>query len=222
MDDKVRENIDYISKKHVFRISHSVDENTAFATFKELKKGHCLEKVGQIYFSLENGEPPAYLAEFTDTKDVRIYHSPQCKDISWASGFAELKTLHICESQVDDLSWLKSMHKLKWLEISDSPISDLSILRDHSDIQMLHLAGINISDIGFIKNYRNLTGLTLFDCPVEDCSLLYSLPSCLCFLEIDKKTAKKLDLEKLREKHIGIDIRGDNEVYDWEWLYNLL
>ena len=48
--------------------------------------------------------------------------------------------------------------------------------------------------------------LTLIDCPIKDYSPLFRVPSYIKTLEIDKKAAQLIDIEKLRERHIGISI----------------
>ena len=206
ISDKVRENIDYIEQKGWFKISDSVDENTAKATFDELKRCNRTEIVKSIYFSKDDCEPENFLENFTNTKDLRIYDSPQCEDIAWASNFAKLETLHLNGTQVDDVSWLEDMHELKGLEIYDSPVDDLSMLRDHSNISTLRLHGTNIRDISFIENYQRLDWVTLINCPIKDYSPLFRVPSYIKTLEIDKKAAQLIDIEKLRERHIGISI----------------
>ena len=206
MSDKVRENIDHIEKEGWFRIADSVDENTAKATFEELKRCNRTGIVEKIYFSKDDCAPEAYLANFTNTKDLRIYRPLQCDDLSWASSFTKLETFRLNETQVSDVSWLKDMRELTWLEIYDSPVDDLSMLRDHSKIFTLQLHKTNISDISFIENYERLDWLTLIDCPIKDYSPLFRVSSYIKTLEIDKKTAQLIDIEKLRERHIGISI----------------
>ena len=206
ISDKVRENIDYIEQKGWFKISDSVDENTAKATFDELKRCNRTGIVEKIYFSKDDCAPEAYLANFTNTKDLRIYRPLQCEDLSWASCFTKLETFRLNETQVSDVSWLKDMRELTWLEIYDSPVDDLSMLRDHSKIFTLQLHKTNISDISFIENYERLDWLTLIDCPIKDYSPLFRVPSYIKTLEIDKKAAQLIDIEKLRERHIGISI----------------
>lgn len=209
LPDKVRENIDYVLKEGTFKITHKVDKDTAYATYKELKKYNRAKKVNQIYFACNDCEPEDYLKDFSDATDLRIYRSPQCKNLSWASGFTKLETLHLNDTQVEDVSWLKDMHELKWLEIYHSPVSDLSMLKHHTAIHTLRLQGTNIEDISIIETYKHLNWLTLINCPIKDYSPLFRIPSYLKCLEIDKKAAQLIDLEKLRERHIGIDIYID-------------
>ena len=211
--DKVRENIDYIVKEGWFKIAYSVDENTAMATFKELKRCNRTGMVDKIYFAKDNYEPENYLGLFTNTKDLRIYRSPQCKNLSWAANFTGLETLHLTETQVDDVSWLKDMRELKWLEIFDSPVCDLSMLRDHAAIHTLRLQGTNIKDISFIENYQRLDWLTLIDCPIEDYSPLFTTQSRLKYLEIDKNALEKIGEENIRNRHIGINIKTTNNIF---------
>jgi Leucine-rich repeat (LRR) protein len=114
---------------------------------------------------------------------------------------------------------MKDMKSLISVDIEKSPICDLSIISEHKNIHCLHLANLNVSDIGFIENFSNLFSLKLVGCPIRDFSPLFKLKSHLKRLEIDKATAQKIDLEKLRAKHIGIDIKFDGEIDDLNFLY---
>lgn len=205
--DRVRKNIDYIAKEGRFKVTAEVDKDIALATFKELKVHHNIERVDKIYFATDICEPETYLGAFTETKDLRVCRSPLCSNLSWAANLTKVETVHLNETQVEDVSWMKDMHSLNWLEIYDSPVCDLSMLRDHTDIFTLRLFNTNVYDISFIENYRHLDWLTLIGCPIKDYSPLLRLPLYLRYLEIDQRAAQRIDLAKLKERHIGIEIK---------------
>lgn len=217
VSDKVRENIDYILEKGIFRISNDIDEKLALSTFKELSRRHDTEIVKHIYFQRDDCEPGNYLASFTNTKKLCVHRSPQCTMLPWAANFTKLETLDIWDTSVTDLSWLKDIRGLKRLEIADSPICDLSMLRDHINIVALSLTRTKVNDISFIENYQRLDRLVLVECPIDDYSPLFRLQSRLRGLFIDENTAKKIDLDKLRKQHLGIDIQIEPQIKTWLW-----
>lgn len=215
LPDKVRENLDYISNKGIFRIAHSVDEDTAYATFKELVNRKNIGLVSDIFVRMESGEPSPYLGELTETKSLRLDFVPECEDASWASKLINVESVEISDTQIEDVSWLKEMRQLRHLRISDSPVSTLSMLNEHTGITNLHLRNTNVWDISFIENFGSLDWISLIGCPIKDYSPLLRIPGYLKSLDIDEQTAKKIDIEKIRERHIGITIAIHNDETFW-------
>jgi predicted DNA-binding transcriptional regulator YafY len=218
-DDKVRENVDRTLRDGIFGISSSVDEDLAFKTFAELKKRSKTGEIKKIAVLNANKDPEDYFGDFSNTYYLMISYSPKCKHVAWAHRLKNVQYLEIFQTQIEDVSWMKDMKSLISIDIEKSPICDLSIISEHKNIHSLHLANLNVSDIGFIENFSNLFSLKLVGCPIRDFSPLFKLKSHLKSLEIDKATAQKIDLEKLRAKHIGIDIKFDGEIDDLNFLY---
>ena len=207
MSDKVRENMDHILETGVFGISRKVDRELAFNTFKELKKQRKTDAIKKISIMNVPGEPGDYLGELLNTYYLMIYNSPECKNPIWASKLKNMQYLDIFNSQIEDLSWAKEMTMLTSVHITESPISDLSVLSDHKNIHLLHLEDLNVWDISFIEKYQHLFSLNLVRCPIKDFSPLFRIPSHLKTLVIDEKSAKKIDIEKLKQYHIGLDVK---------------
>lgn len=205
--DKVRANYDYIKNTGMFIVDETVEAEVAWATFKKLNFDDETDMVSDICLKIERGEPDSYLGAFTNAKSLHIVDSPFCQTVNWASSLSKINRVELDGTQIEDVSWLSRMSKLNWLTIFHSPVADLSAIKNHTDIHTLHLFDTNIYDISFIKNYRNLSWLVLNGCPVKDYSPLYELTSHLKSLEIDERAASKIDLKKIRERHIGIEIR---------------
>ena len=205
--DKVRANYDYIKNTGMFIVDETVESEVALATFKKLKSDGETDIVSDICLKMESGEPDSYLGAFTNAKSLHIVDSPDCQAVDWASSLSQINRVELDGTQIEDVSWLSGMNKLDWLTIFHSPVADLSVIKNHTDIHTLHLFDTNIYDISFIKNYRNLSWLVLNGCPIKDYSPLYELTSHLKSLEIDERTASKIDLQKIRKRHIGIEIR---------------
>lgn len=205
--DKVRANYDYIKNTGMFIVDETVELEVALATFEKLESDGETDIVSDICLKIESGEPGSYLGAFTNAKSLHIVDSPDCQTVDWARTLSKINRVKLDGTQIEDVSWLSGMSNLDWLTIFHSPVADLSVIKNHTDIHTLHLFDTNIYDISFIKNYRNLSWLVLNGCPIKDYSPLYELTSHLRSLEIDERAASKIDLEKIRERHIGIDIR---------------
>ena len=191
----------------MFIVDETVESEVALATFEKLESDGETDIVSDICLKIESGEPGSYLGAFTNAKSLHIVESPDCQTVDWASSLSKINRVELDGTQIEDVSWLSGMSNLDWLTIFHSPVADLSVIKNHTDIHTLHLFDTNIYDISFIKNYRNLSWLVLNGCPIKDYSPLYDLTSHLKSLEIDERAASKIDLEKIRERHIGIDIR---------------
>lgn len=215
LPDKVRENIDYVLKEGTFKISYMVDADTAYATYKELAKTGRLgavENMGIADDAICDGVD--YFGEFTNTERL-IIHAPKITDFSWAAGLVNLETLKVESSEAVDASWMKDMKKLKRLYLTQSSFSDLSVLSEHKEIYDIDISGTNVSDISFIENFEELTQLSIAVCPIEDYSPLFTTKSRLKHLEIDRKALEKIGEEKIRSRHIGINIRVTNNSPFW-------
>ncbi len=207
LSDKVRENIDHVLREGAFKISCMVDENTAYETYKELSKRGKLgvvDNIGIVRACICDFED--YIGDFINAK--RLYISaPQCKNLSRASRLVNLETLDLLQIRIDDTSWMKELKKLRQVYILDSSISDLSVLSEHKNIDYLDISDTTVRDISFIEKYQKLTYLNIVGCPIEDYSPLFTTQSRLKCLEIDEKAIQKIGEEKIRENHIGIDIK---------------
>jgi hypothetical protein len=219
LDDKTRENIDKTLADGIFRISRSVDENLALQTFRELKKRGKTGEIKKIAITSITKEPEDYLGDFTNTYYLMVSYSPECKYLSWAHRLKNIQYLEVFQTQIEDISWIKEMKDLISVDIEKSPIDNLSMLNEHKNIRTLRLKDLNIEDISFIESYPNLFSLKLVGCPIQDYSPLFRLKSYLKCLEIDKKAADQIDLKKLKEKHIGIVIKFEDDFDDLDFLY---
>ncbi len=215
LPDKVRENIDYVLKEGTFQISHKVDENTAYSTYKELAKMGKLDVVNNVGIWGEgNLDNVAYFGEFSNAKRLKV-SAWQIKDLAWASKLIQVKELDLVGSQVEDVSWMKEMKQLKWVYLTETPISDLSVLSEHEDIDTLDISGTNIRDIRFIEKFSQLKRLHIAKCPIEDYSPLFTTRSHLKYLEIDKNALEEIGEETIRNRHIGIEIEVTNNSPFW-------
>jgi Leucine-rich repeat (LRR) protein len=88
-------------------------------------------------------------------------------------------------------------------------------LSEHKEIYDIDISGTNVSDISFIENFEELTQLSIAVCPIEDYSPLFTTKSRLKHLEIDRKALEKIGEEKIRSRHIGINIRVTNNSPFW-------
>ena len=219
LPDKVRENIDYVLKESTFEITHKVDSDTAYATYKELARMGKLGVVehmgiaGDLAGEKEFGNID-YCGEFFNTKRLILLAS-QIKDFSWASQLVNVQTLKLIDSQAEDVSWMKEMKNLRRIYLSESQLSDLSCLSEHKEIDVLDISGTNVSDISFIEDFPKLTQLHIAMCPIADYSPLFTTKSRLKYLEIDKKALEKIGEENIRNHHIGIDIEVTNNSPFW-------
>ena len=218
LPDKVRENIDNVIKKGTFKISSKVDEYTAYTTYKELSKRRQLDVVDNIGIVGEDiCDLGDYIGDFINAE--RLYISaPKCKNIPWASRLINIKTLELPQTPIDDTSWMNEMKKLRFLYLAESSVSDLSVLSEHQDIDYLDISDTNVSDIAFINNYQKLTYLNIVGCPIDDYSPIFITKSRLKCLEIDENALEKIGMEKIREYHIGIDIKVRNNSPFWRFL----
>ena len=117
LPDKVRENIDYVLKEGTFKITHKVDKDTAYATYKELARmgklgvvdnmGIGVHGVGDFY-NID------YFGEFYNTECL-ILNGPEIKELAWIAKLVKLETLKVEKSQLEDTSWLEGLKKLKRL-----------------------------------------------------------------------------------------------------------
>ena len=215
LPDKVRENLDNVLKTGSFKISSMVDEDTARQTYTELSKREKIEVVNKINIAgVDVYGDIDYIGEFINAERLRLTNS-YCNNLSWASNLVNVKTLEFTNAEIDDTSWMKTMKKLKWLFMANSSIDDLSVLSEHKNIDILEISGTNVSDISFIENFQNLTSLSIATCPIEDYSPLFTTKSRLKDLEIDKKALEKIGEEKIRNRHIGIDIKATNNSPFW-------
>jgi hypothetical protein len=206
LPDKVRENIDYILKKGIFKITYNVDEDTACQTYKELSKRDKLAEVADIVITGEEiCEVGDYLGDFLNSERLCI-SSSQLKNIPWAARLVNLKTLEFIGVQVADISWMKEMKKLKQIHLLDCSVSDLEVIREHTEIDWLDISGTDVRNLGFIENYKKLNYLNIVACPIEDYSPLLTTKSNLKVLEIDKRALEKIGEDNIRACHIGISI----------------
>ena len=209
--DRVRENIEFIRETGMFKITMNVDENTAFETFKELKKQNKLELVNKIHIGKIEGEPGDYFGDFENAQYLNIGFAPNCKNIIWASNLTKISSIDIFKTQITDVSWLKVMEKLRYVEITETPICDLSVLRDHKHILFLNVSNTLITDIGFIENYEHLGKLDVSGCPIKDYSPLLKIRP-LDFLKIDEKAVEALGIETLVKHHPDAIIKVQQKI----------
>lgn len=209
--DRVRENIEFIRETGMFKITMKVDEDTAFETFKELKKQNKLELVNKIHIGKIEGEPGDYFGDFENAQYLNIRFAPNCKNIVWASNLTKISSIDIFKTQITDVSWLKVMEKLRYVEITETPICDLSVLRDHKHILFLNVSNTLITDIGFIENYEHLGKLDVSGCPIKDYSPLLKIRP-LDFLKIDEKAVEALGIETLVKHHPDAIIKVQQKI----------
>jgi hypothetical protein len=69
-----------------------------------------------------------------------------------------------------------------------------------------------------IEKYQKLDYLNIVACPIEDYSPLLTMQSRLNCLEIDERALKKIGEDKIRERHIGIDIKIHKNSPFWRIL----
>ncbi len=209
--DRVRENIEFIRETGMFKITMNVDEDTAFETFKELKKQNKLELVNKIHIGKIEGEPGDYFGDFENAQYLNIGFAPNCKNIIWASNLTKISRIDIFKTQITDVSWLKVMEKLRYVEITETPICDLSVLRDHKHILFLNVSNTLITDIGFIENYEHLGKLDVSGCPIKDYTPLLKIRP-LDFLKIDEKAVEALGIEVLVKHHPDAIIKVQQKI----------
>ena len=209
--DLVRENIDFIRETGMFKITMNVNEDTAFETFKELKKQDKLEIVDKIHIAKINGESGDYFDNFVNARHLSIAFASNCKNVIWASKLTKIVSLDIHKTQINDVSWLKAMKNLRYVEITETPICDLSVLRDHKDILFLNVSDTLIADIGFIENYEHLGKLDISGCPIDDYSPLLKIRP-LDMLIIDEKAVETLGMEVLIEHHPDAIIKVQQKI----------
>lgn len=216
--DKVRENIDYVLKNGVFKISPNVDADTAYETYKELAKMKKLEVVNRLKISGDDiCDGIDYLGDFINAKHLEIL-APQIKNIDWAAKLVNMETIEILSSEIYDVSWMKEMKNLWKIVLPESPISDLSVLSDHKNIDYIDISDSNVSDISFIEKYQKLSYLNVVQCPIEDYSPLFSTKTYLNCLEIDENALEKIGEENIRNRHIGINILARKNSPFWRFL----
>lgn len=206
LSDKVRENIDYVLRNGTFKITSTVDADTAYKTYQELsKRGELgiVDNIGIVGDSID--EVGEYIGDFTQAKRLCI-SSPQFKIGSWASRLVNVETLDLTQAQIDDPSWMKGMKRLKRVHLFQSSVTDLSVLSEHTDIYDLDISDTGVSDIHFIETYKTLQSLNIVGCPIEDYSPLLTMQSRLQCLEIDENALEIIGEENIRNRHIGIDI----------------
>ena len=215
LPDKVRENIDYVLKEGIFKISYKVDADTAYATYKELVKRGSLGVVDNMGIAGEDSfDNVDYFGEFINTNRLTI-KAPNIKNMSWASKLVNVEILNLEDSQIEDLSWMKEMKKLKWVYLSNSSFTDLSVLSEHEDIDILDINGTKVRDISFIEKLSNLKQLLIATCPIKDYSPLFTTKSHLKYLVIDKRALEEIGEENIRNRHIGITIKTTNSIFYW-------
>ncbi len=211
MVDRVRENIDYIRKTGVFKISMNVDEDTAFETYKKLKIQNDLDLVNKIHIGKIEGEPGDYFGNFVNAQHLNIRFASNCKNIIWASNLTKISSIDIFKTQIRDVSWLKAMEKLRVVEISETPICDLSVLKDHKHILLLNVSNTLITDIGFIESYERLCKLDISGCPIKDYTPLLKIRP-LDILFIDEKAVEALGMEALVKHHPDAVIKVQQKI----------
>ena len=219
LPDKVRENIDYVLKEGTFKITHKVDKDTAYATYKELARMGKLGVVDNMGIDVHGAGDfynIDYFGEFYNTERL-ILNGPEIKELAWIAKLVKLETLKVEESQLEDTSWLEGLKKLKWLFLRESSFSDLSVLSEHKEIDFLDIGGTKVNDISFIEKFPKLTQLCIATCPIEDYSPLLTTQSHLKYLIIDRNALEKIGEENIRSRHIGITIKPTNNTPFWYW-----
>ena len=206
MPDKLRANFDYVLREGTFKISSMVDEDTAYETYEELANRGKLGAVDNIGIAGDDiCDLEDYLGNFINAKRLYVF-APQLKNLSWASRLVNIENLELTQMQIDDSLWMKTLKKLRRVYLIESSITDLSVLSEHEDIWYLDISDTNVSDISFIDKYQKLDYLNIVNCPIEDYSPLFTMQSRLHCLEIDERALEAIGEERIRERHIGIDI----------------
>lgn len=211
MEDRVRENIDYIRETGMFKITMNIDEDTAFETFKKLKKQGNLDIVNKIHIGKIEGEPGDYFGDFVNAKYLNIGFVPNCKNITWASKLTKISSIDIFDTQIKDASWLGVMKNLRYVEISKTPICDLSVLKNHNNILYLDISDTMVSDISFIENYEHLGKLVVSGCPIEDYTPLLKIRP-LDMLIIDEKAVAAIGMDNLVKHHPDAIIKVQQKI----------
>lgn len=211
MEDRVRENIDYIRETGMFKITMNVDEDTAFETFKKLKKQGNLDIVNKIHIGKIEGEPGDYFGSFTNAQHLSIGFAQNCENIIWASKLTKISSIDIFDTQIKDASWLGVMKNLRYVEISKTPICDLSVLKNHNNILSLDISDTMVSDISFIENYEHLGKLVVSGCPIEDYTPLLKIRP-LDMLIIDEKAVSAIGMDNLVKHHPDAIIKVQQKI----------
>ena len=218
LPDKVRENLDNISKKHSFKISFEIDEDTAYQTYTELSKRNELENINNIaILGVGVYSDVSYMGDFVNAKRFCMTSS-SCSNLSWASKLVNVSTLEFLSANIDDTSWMKALENLSMVYLSASSVDDLSVLSEHKNIDYLDISDTKVSDISFIEKYQKLSYLNIVGCPIEDYSPLFTTKSTLKSLEIDESALEKIGKENIRNRHLGIDIITRKSSPFWRFL----
>ena len=217
--DKLRKNVDSVLNEGVFQISHNVDKDTAYATYKELARMKKLDVVKKLFIDGDDelGDLD-YFGDFVNATHLAV-HASQLNDIPWASRLVNVTTLDLTASQIVDVSWMKAMKRLIRVLLSNSSVTDLSVLSEHTNIDWISISGTNVSDISFIEKYKKLTQLDIAVCPIEDYSPLFTMKSHLKILEINKSALEKIGEKNIKNCHFGISIQVTNDSSFWHLSY---
>ncbi len=211
MVDRVRENIDFIRETGMFKITMNVTEDTAFETFKELKKQGNLGIVDKLHIAKIDGESGDYFDNFVNAMHLAVAFAPNCTSIAWASKLTKIVSLDIRRTQISDSSWLKVMENLRYVEITDTPICDLSVLKNHKHICFLNVSNTLITDLSFIENYERLGKLNISGCPIEDFTPLLKIPP-LDVLIVDEKAVAAIGMDVLIKHHPDAFIKIQQKI----------
>ena len=215
LPDKVRENLDNISKNGSFKISSEIDEDTAHQTYAELSEKGELELVTNINIAgVKISGDIDYMGDFVNAKRICMTSS-RCSDLSWASKLVNVSTLEFLNAKIDDTSWMRDLKKLMMVYLSASSIDDLSALSEHKNIDYLDISDTKVSDISFIEKYERLSYLNIVACPIEDYSPLLTTKATLKSLEINESALEEIGEENIRNRHIGINITTRKDSPYW-------
>ena len=218
LSDKLRENIDNVLHRGTFIIDSTVDESTAYETYKELSKMGQLGAVKYIrVYANELSQTIDYFGNFINTKGLSISMSP-IEDFSWASKLVNVERISLHDIDVYDVSWMRGMKKLKEVCLPNCPVSDLSVLSEHTDINWMDLSDTNITDISFIEKFKKLTFLNIVRVPIEDYSPLMTTESRLETLEIDEDALAEIGKENLKKRHYYMTILPRKNNPFWRFL----
>jgi predicted DNA-binding transcriptional regulator YafY len=218
LPDKVRENLDNISKKHSFKISFEIDEDTAHQTYTELSKRNELENINNIaILGVGVYSDVSYMGDFVNAKRFCMTSS-SCSNLSWASRLVNIEKIEFIGAEIADTSWMRAMKNLKWVYMGASSVDDLSVLSEHKNIDYLDISDTKVADISFIEKYQKLSYLNIVGCPIEDYSPLFTTKSTLKSLEIDESALEKIGEENIRKRHLGIDIITRKGSPFWRFL----
>ncbi len=109
-------------------------------------------------------------------------------------------------NQIQSFNFLQGFTRLKYLSLGRNDVEDISWLESLNLLEILHLSHTCINSIAILEQMDSLKALRLTKNPITDYSPLLAMKN-LQILTVDKETALKIDILKLKS------LRPEIEVY---------